>query len=190
MKYHVWTSDYNESYAQITKLPPELNDNLWKLHKGISCSDWFPENVTFELSPNSGIKLTDFIPNVLHFILVSDKLKSILEGASGQFEYFPIELLNARGKKVSKPYFLANLVGTLDCLDKQNSEFEMSSMDKSQVLCFKKLMLDKEKLDDKLNIFRLAEMTQLHIVTRDLAVEIKRNNDCEGAIFVFTDNYR
>ena len=190
MDYYIWGYDYAADYAQIKKLPQELNDNLWKLHKGIACSDWFPEDITFELDPNSGIKLADSIPNVLHFLIVSDKLKGILNEISSQFEFFPVNILNARGKKTSKPYFLANLVETKNYLDKEKSEYKMSNLDKSQVQYFKKLILDPGKIDKDISMFRLADMTQLIIVSHELAVDIKRNNGCNGPLFVHTEDYR
>ena len=88
MNYFPWENEIDDDLASISKIPSEINDDLWKLDEGISCTDWFPEDLVFELDPNSGIKLGDAIPNSLGICVVNDKLRSILEEFESSFEFY------------------------------------------------------------------------------------------------------
>ena len=117
MNYFSWKNETDEDIASINKIPSEINDNLWKLDEGISCRDWVPEDLTFELDSNSSIKLGDAIPNSLGICIVNDKLRSILEEFEGSFKIFPIKIKNAKSKISKKKYYIANLVGKVSCMD-------------------------------------------------------------------------
>ena len=98
-------------------------------------------------------------------------------------------MLNARGKNLPNAYYLANLVKTQACLDKEKSDFDMSELDTTQARQIRKLILNNDKIDENCKIFRLAEMNNLHIVTKELAIDIKRNHSCEGPLFLHSDDY-
>ena len=189
MNYFPWEKDDDEDLAFIKKVPDELKGNDWKLTEGISCSDWFPDSVTFELDPNQGIKLTDAIPNCLNIHIVSEKLKGILLDNSKHFEFFPVSIKNAKGKISKKKYYVANLTIKVNCMDMNKSKYKANLLDKSQARKISHLFLDEEKIPNDELIFRLGEMTDLLIVKEGLAKIIAIEEDCSGVIMTYLEDY-
>ena len=189
MSYFPWENKIDEDLARINKIPDSITEDLWKLDEGISCADWMPEDVVFELAPNSGIKLGDAIPNSLGICIVNDKLKTILSKADSNFEFFPAKIKNARGKFSTKKYFIANLIGTVHCMDMQASKYRMSKLDKGQAERITELVLDEEKIPEGKQIFRLGEMSQLLIVAKPTAMEIAVHQKCTGVNMTYLEDY-
>ncbi len=191
MDYYPWLKDdEDESFAWIWGAPRELMETDYLLQRGTPCEDWFPKDLVFELSKDHGVKLTDSIPNTDQFLLVSEKLKGLLEQrAPGvSIEFLPIRLRNQKKKLVAKKYFLANVLGTVGCVDTERSDFKMSSIDKSQVHRFYRLVLDEKKIPDEARLFRLAEDTGQLIIREDLAQDIL-NADCTGMMFIPLEDF-
>lgn len=147
MLYYVWSvDDTDESYAFIDEFGDEINRNCWKLDKGISCSDWFPSFPEIQIGELGGIKIPDYVENRFDFLIISQKLKEVLEEKSAAlFEFFPVNILDKKGRSIGKPYFIANLLDTVDCVDMDASEYQMGSLVKDQVSDFSLLVLDEEK---------------------------------------------
>ena len=189
MDYFPWEKDLDEALASINSTPDNISDQHWKLTEGISCKDWFPEEVEYQLDPTSGVKIADSVPNSLGIIICSEKLKSILEKRCSEFEFFPIKLRNAKKKIVSKKYFVANLVGTLACMDMKKSKYKEDELDKGQIRAISELHICDDKVPEGTQIFRLAERTRLHIVLDPLADEIAVDNKCSGVSLTFLEDY-
>jgi hypothetical protein len=73
-------------------------------------------------------------------------------------------------------------------MDKDKSDFSLSNID-GQVRRFRRLVLDDNKISEGTQIFRLAEMSHLYLVCRDLAVKIKRQEMCVGMDFIYIEDY-
>ncbi len=189
MEYLAWQNDIQDEYCYINKCPSDISDDKWMLTEGASCKDWFPDDLVFDLDPDSGIKIPDSIPNSLNIHIVSEKLKSILESESQEYEFFPITIKNAKGKKVAKTYYVANLLTKISCTDLKQSKYVESCLDKGQFASISKLVLDEKKIPEGTPLFRLGEMTELVLVSKELAIKIKRENGCTGALFVFLTSY-
>ncbi len=189
MQFFPWESEDDEDLEVVNKTPASLLGTKWKLTEGISCKDWMTEDVVFELDPNRGIKLSDSIPNTLNIHIVSEKLKDILDASGENIEFFPVTILNPKGKKISKPYFIANVVGSVKCMDLKSSEYRESAMDKGQMTRVSRLVLDEEKIPEGKQIFRLGEMTELLIVAEPLALKIAVDNKCTGVNMTYLEDY-
>ena len=189
MNYFPWEDDEDEDLAHINKIPIEINEDLWKLDEGISCKDWFPDELTFELNPNYGMKLGDSIPNSLSIKVISEKLKMLLEENCNNFEFFPVDIINPKGKKTRKAYYVANLIGTLHCMDLNKSQYRYSNLDKGQMARISELSLDESKIPKGTQIFRLGEMTELLIVADPLAEIISDKNKCTGIFLTYLEDY-
>jgi len=187
MNYYPW--EHDEDLAVISRIPASINDHFWKLHEGISCQGWFPEEVLFEVDPNRGIKLADSIPNSLNLYIVSEKLCEILAAADTSFEFLEVGILNTKGKNVGKKYYIANLVGSLMCMDADQSDFEQSNLDKKQVSWFRRLVLDESKIPEDKQVIRLGEMTELLLVSEELAIKIVREGKCSGVSLTYIEDY-
>jgi hypothetical protein len=190
--YYPWLrDDEDDSFAWLSpKDPEELGRNDWRLSEGVRCTDWFPSGLIFDLSKQAGIKLTDSVPNTSSLLVVSEKLRQVLaqEATGTVVEYLPIRLRNQKGKIVTKPYFLANLIGSVRCVDAKKSDFEMNKISKDQVSHFRRLALDEKKIPKDAKIFRLAEKTALVLVRQDLASAILKSG-CTGVLFQELEEY-
>jgi len=193
LNYFPWIEDdEDDSFAWLGGKPRELiesNDN-YLLKEGKRCAGWFPKDLIFDLSPDYGSKLTDSLPNTFHLLVVSEKLKDLLEARlpPESIEFLSIRVRNPKKKPVDKKYFIANVLTTVACVNKTKSKFVMSSIDKSQVNYFSRLVLDEKKISEDAKLFRLAEQTALVIVREDLATDILRAK-CNGMMFVVMEEY-
>jgi hypothetical protein len=159
------------------------------LHEGVSVKHWFPTDTVFQLADHRGIKLTDSIPNTLLLLIVSEKLKGVLEEKSGtEIEFLPVRIRNQRGRLVPDPYFIANPLGTLECVDTERSKFRTSEIRPDQVARFYNLALDASKIPPDTRLFRLKEKSNLVIVREDLGKDILRAG-CDGMTFLNIEDY-
>ena len=183
--YLPWTDSNDSSLARISPvLPDDLEEISWMFNgKDLSLKDAFPENVVLDLQEDRGLKLSDFIPNSHHSLIVSEKLKSILETSDSSFEFYKISIRNLKKRIEKKPYYLAHLLDSVECLDLDESDVRWSSLDSSQAARITKLVLDKSRIPEDKQIFRLAEMKGLVMVRKDLAFKIYREEECRGMLF-------
>jgi hypothetical protein len=191
MRYFPWLhDDEDDSFAWVMDTPKELMEKDYLLNEGTPCKDWFPEGLVFDLSKDRGSKLTDCVPNTDNFLIVSDKLKGVLESQAPEdaIEFLPVRLRNPKKKLVAAPYFIANLLGTVACMNKSKSKFTMNAIDKEQVSWFEHLVLDEKKIPKKKKLFRLEEKTTLLITREDLAREILKAQ-CNGMMFIPIEDY-
>jgi hypothetical protein len=192
VRHFPWLSDdEDDSFAWLGPNDPKgLGRNDWRLTEGVHCADWFPGGLVFDLSKQDGIKLTDSVPNTSALLVVSEKLRRVLEreATGAVIEYLPIRLRNQKGKVVAKPYFLANVIGSVRCVDVKKSDFEMNRISKDQVSHFRRLVLDERKIPTSAGIFRLAEKTALVLVRQDLASAIIKSG-CTGMLFQELEEY-
>lgn len=192
MTYYPWVrDDEDDSFAWITKDSDFLMHwmDSYLLHEGISVKSWFPTDTVFQLADHHGIKLTDSIPNTLHLLIVSEKMKGVLEEkSSAEIEFLPVRIRNQRGRVLQEPYFIANILGTVECVDRERSKFWCSDIRPDQVFHFYRLTLDGEKIPSDAKLFRLREKSNLVIIREDLADDILRAG-CDGMLFQEMDDY-
>ena len=190
MKYHPLVDHFDKSFAWMSDvLPDEVEEILDYIAFGESLKKHFPNDVTFNLSKQGGVKLTDYIPNNNAMLVVSEKLKDLLAKTGEDFEFYSVNIRDKKGRLVEKPYYLAQLVGSLPCLDWKNSDYENNDLIEGQVLYFRRLVLDAEKIPKNKHIFRLGEKEELIIVSHDLGYEIYRTHNCRGMIFQVIEEY-
>ncbi|WP_141589655.1 DUF1629 domain-containing protein [Myxococcus sp. AB056] len=185
MSYYPWVDDdEDESFAWLdSSRKEELDGRGYLLTEGIRCEEWFPKGLVFDLSKEGGSTLTDSIPNSFAMRVVSEKLKGILEEETpaGSIEYLPIRLRTPRKKVLTTPYYIANVLGTVACMDAKKSDFSMNAILKNQVLHFRRLVLNEKKIPKDVKIFRLAEQTRLILVRGDLGQRLV-DEDCLGVL--------
>lgn len=189
MNYHPWTHDDDDAFVQIDETPPEIEDKDFLLDEGRPASSWFPAEVIFDFSPDGGLKPGDSVPNILGLYIISEKLRSILESASSaRFEFLPVKLRNHKQKLLPEPYFLANLLDVVSCVDRERSEFRMNLLIKHEIRRFKRLVLDTSKLGPDTKIFRLGEKPEMVIIREDLAYTITAAG-CTGMEFMPMEDF-
>jgi len=190
--YYPWMEDdEDDAFAWVTKKSDFLMHCMdsYLLCEGVSVKSWFPTDSVFQLADDYGMQLTDSIPNTLNLLIVSEKLKGVLEEKSGaEIEFLPVHLRNHKGRLVAEPYFIANPLGTVECVDRERSQFRTSSIRPDQVFRFFRLAVDTAKIPPDARLFRLKEQTDLILVRQDLADEILRAG-CNGMLFLEMEDY-
>jgi len=189
--WYVWTDDEDRKFAQATSQPDFLLN--WKedylLHDGVPVSQVIPPDRVIELDKTSGTVIPDSIPNSLLLLLVSDELRGCLEKHSGaQIEFVPFTLQNQRGRKMKEPYFIANVLGRVDCMDRKKSDVDWSAIEPDSADLIRRLVLVPSQLPRKARLLRVGNVDGVFLVREDLAQELLRGPSY-GAFFQDLDDY-
>jgi hypothetical protein len=69
-------------------------------------------------------KFPDFAISDMGCPVVSARLKQLLEiNGVDNIEYFPASVIEKKGQQPKEGYYAANIIGLVDCIDKEKSEF-------------------------------------------------------------------
>lgn len=187
--FYPWMHVQDRKLVKIDEAPDIIRGEKYLLNTGKSCSDWFPDQIYFEMYNKNGTQLSDSIPNVLLLLIVSDKLKKILEAeASCEIEFLPINILDHEKSTLQADFYIANVLSSIRCMDAEASDFVPSSLDKNQVHHIKRLVIDNSKIPEKANIFRLGEEMDTVLVRGDL-VNLITSAQCTGIHFIDLEDY-
>jgi hypothetical protein len=162
-----------KEFASISTYPDEMEDP-WLLSEGASYAALFPAGLAAEMdTDHKGSKLADFVENSMQWLIVSERVRELLGKEPAQLEVFPLGILDKKGKRVEKPYFLAHLLGTVDCVDLEKSIFVRSSFKPAQVHTFNKLVLDPARIPSDATLFRIKEQPRTKIIRADLVERLR-----------------
>jgi hypothetical protein len=190
-RFYLWTDDdEDESLAPILRAPHDLVEHPKEhlLHAGVKVADLFPA-LTFDLEDGPGVKMGDHIPNALGLLLVSERLKAVLEArADAEIEYIPIAVRDRNKRPSRKRYFIANVLGELDCMDRGRSDLDVSDIDPDVADRIRTLVLDPAKIGVDVKLFRLKGAHHLFLVREDLCHEIL-DAGMTGIFFLDPDEY-
>ncbi|MFY2562072.1 imm11 family protein [Corallococcus terminator] len=192
MTYYPWVhDDEDDSLAWVEYTADFLLESPDEhlIHEGVSVNRWVPPDLVFDLSEDYGVKLSDSVPNLLGLLIVSEKLKTLLEKkASAQIEFLSIRLRNPKRRLVPNPYFIANVLGSIECVNLKKTKCTWSAMDPDQMHRIKKLVLDEPRIGPEANLFRLKEELRVFVAREDLGMSIV-DAKCTGMIFQDLDDY-
>lgn len=149
---------------------------LWQATVGMPLGAAYPSPPPdFEMSRRLGGKvLFDCVENTLSYLIVSERIRGVLEAhATTAIEYLPLRLLNHKKRYVSQAFYIANVLGQVDCADRARSRYVESSMRPGQFCDLTLLCLESARVDTKRNIFRLAQMPRVILVSEDLATALR-----------------
>ena len=136
----------------------------------------YPEDAEFQVHEDSGDMVTDFVNNLDSCVLINGKVKDLFveEGLGDEIiEYLPFKLLNKKGNPVSDElFYIANVLPKIMCLDMDKSKYKTHPR-KGTVWRISEIVIDPEKADPDLKIFRLGEDTKHIIFRSDLVDKIK-----------------
>ncbi|MBW2690369.1 MAG: hypothetical protein JRC99_10625 [Deltaproteobacteria bacterium] len=130
--------------------------------------DFLPD-AEFPIDPKWGDMIADVVPNVFNVLIVSKRVRDILQSEDvSDVEYLPFVILDKKGRIKSKDYCVANLIGSVDCLDAANSVFKDDPLEKGQIIDIECLNIIKEKVPEDKKLFRLEQRRHLFIIRNDL----------------------
>jgi hypothetical protein len=152
-------------------------DDDYELHQGISrINDW-PEDAYFQMNENfpDYIKLEDFIFNTNNVLVISEKFREFMENENlKNNEILPIAIVNHKGRIVIEKYFILHQLTLQDCIDLDESVVRLNEIDPESFQSVRKLVIDEDKVDPDVSIFRMARYPSLAIFRKDLAQRIQQ----------------
>ncbi len=80
-----------------------------------------------------------------------------------------------RYQPVHTDYYILNLVGSLDCIDMEKSEYRMGRIVKDRIKRIKNLVLDEDKIPAEAKIFRLVHKPDEYIVSDEVRKAFEEN---------------
>jgi hypothetical protein len=124
---------------------------------------------TVQLDPkHKGSKLDDFIDNKMEWLIVSEKVRALVAAEPNPCEVYPLTVLDLKGRPINAPYFFVHPVGTVDCVDLDESKYERDAMVPDLFLTIERLVLRTERIPPDRTLFRLKESPRTYIVRDDL----------------------
>ena len=156
-----------------SKVPDES-----KLTTGVSLKKVITKaGTTFSLSEDGGDMLCDFVANTSGVLIVSARARAVLEAeevkGEEQVEYLPFTLKDKRGRPTKGEYFIANILRTVACMDRDKSDFTQSPVTKTKLLGVDNLTVVPTKIPKDLKLFRLGEYPRVIVIRSDLVKRIK-----------------
>lgn len=156
---------------------PEGGPEDFAYDKGVSLVTQYPRTAEVQFSRNfpDHRKLFDFQPNINRALIVSRRVRDVLERleVSG-VEYLPVAIKDHRGKVVADDYSILNPLGAQDAIDMARSSVRMGSLDKTQISRVKQMVLDRPKIDPTAKLFRCSTYRTCVIVREDVAAAFEK----------------
>ncbi|OLD92126.1 MAG: hypothetical protein AUG84_02135 [Chloroflexi bacterium 13_1_20CM_4_66_7] len=143
-----------------------------------------PNPLRLVLSENSGDFRGDIIESLL--TLYSDKLKHALtDFGVDNVDYFPVELEHPETRRIEVGYWLANVIGLVNCVDLANSTFQQRSSGTGIIL--ESFTIDDTRAPHQ-PIFRLDEKATLVVINEHLKAHLDAAG-LAGVRFTRTEEY-
>jgi hypothetical protein len=130
----------------------------------------YPSGVRFQMAAEvAGLQVTDVLRNALGYLMISSKLKNLLEKHStAEIEFLPFTLLNHKGRVAARECHIANVIGTVECVDLARTEGSPSEIDPGEMLRITRLHLLPERIVPARDLFRIASQPRTLLVREDL----------------------
>jgi hypothetical protein len=153
-------------YCYSNHTPDGIGTRWYRLANGVPFGDEYPEtadDVRLRLGDDyPGLKLPSFIGNTARMLVVQEKAAAtILSHNVGQVERLPFVLIDHKGRVHSRDYVFLNPLEQIECLNLEASEVRKSR--KGEIKDVIKMVLDKNKERDFLDLFRLAEKPNVYL---------------------------
>jgi hypothetical protein len=145
--------------------------------RGVRMGESYPAaGVRFQMTPMvPGLRVTDIVQNTLGYLMVTARMKALLEAhAKAEFEFLPFTLLNHKARVASRDCYIANVLGTVDCVDVEKTQGRRSAMLPDTYARITRLVLDPERIDPERNLFRIASQPQTLILRDDLRAVLEK----------------
>ena len=148
------SENLDDEYANMGAMPDfDYHKEDFSWIQGSKFDGQWPGGLEYHIDPDCGDLVPDMITTGTP--LVTKRFIEVLESLGIEnFQTFEMTLLDKGSKKIEKEFFVFNLLDRFDCVDMENSVYK--SMEGSKRLYFKKIIIDKDKAENKL-IFRANE---------------------------------
>lgn len=185
MRYFHLLYDYENDADAISCEWDELYDiDRYDVEQGIYIDNW-DSGITLFYNSKEGNRVTDFLGNDLGWLIISEKLKSIIEDKKIKgIQFLSIKIKNQVNNTVLNNYYVANIYNLVEALDLENSDYSEYELDENEkVISVKKHAVKEEKVTN-MDIFRLKE-DKFPIFVSEKFIQLINNHGATG--FDFTE---
>jgi hypothetical protein len=163
----------------------------YNMMEGVSRSDDWPDDAQFRMDPDfpKDIKLEDFIVNENSLLVVSERVKSIVEAqAAVGNELLPVAVVNHKGRREKAPCYVLHQVTLQECIDLDKSVYTRNAIDPEHFSEMQKIVIDESKVDPKRGLLRMAHYPRVAVFRRDFADTLVQQG-ITGLMVVEFDQY-
>jgi hypothetical protein len=191
--YYVMQMDMGltSKFIYFRDRPPEYDGSLWRAGDPLAVP---PAAMTLTAVDEKPTALSDLLLAPSDMLVFSPKLVACLDAASVKnIEYFPIRLVDKKTGKITDDYRVANVLGSIACLDVDNSVVK-SFADGEGYRAVEEFNLLEDRIKPlpgtkgKPLIFRLAEF-KYHLLADESIKTACEGNKITGVEFVPTQEY-
>jgi hypothetical protein len=190
--YFVWQSDVAlyEDFMFVSRSPDGLNTGDWIRGERLVTK---PKAVTLVGDSKYASALSDMVLTQFQLPVLSPRAITTLEDLGIEnVEYFPVNIKRPKITAVEKSYKIANIVGRIDCLDKNHAIFATFSADPNKIRSLRQYRILEDKIADAAAggrpplIFRLGEFSY-HALVHDSVKNAFEKQKLTGAKFTPTE---
>ena len=162
-----------QDHCSVLSAPPEMTDRF-KAATGVRLGDAYASQTFCMADEVPGLLVGDFVHNALGFLMVRDRVRELLAThATAEIEWLPFRLLNHKGRVAEERAWIANVIGTCDCVDLARTTGTPKAGRPGQFLEITELHLDESRIDPQRNIFRIAARPRVVVVRDDLRAALE-----------------
>ncbi len=172
-----YPADNPKGYCTLEGL--EGFEDFEAVRQGFSLANSPPGQLTMAMyaeEPRNKV-LPDYVHNTKRLMVVSSRLKDFFETQEvSHIEYYPLEIIDHKGKMASDEYFVAHLVDPVDCIDADASAAKWSNLGLAtqRIRRMKKLVLDPVRMPNGRTLFSLKFYRRYPILAKDLAEAMEK----------------
>lgn len=169
----------DEDQCFIDSFVEGIEFESWRTGKGERLAPVYPKNARIPMSKKyPGIRLSSFLGNSINTLIGSTQLKEGIEKVCGKLdiEYLPFTLYDHRKRPYSQDYFIINPIGTFDCLDLEASDIDWSEERPDEILDIEEHVLDRKKMKDAPQLFRVARDSFTYVIGLELVRELQKRD--------------
>ena len=142
--------------------------------RGEKAAHLYPADARVYMSTKwKGTKLPDFVSNVESLLIVSRRVKEVIEKINQRpIEYIPISIHDQKQKLASADYFIVNPLGCFDILDFDACDVDRD--EKGAVYAVHKMVFSASKMKGKQipDLFRPKGDVTQYVISRNIAREL------------------
>lgn len=189
--YYVWKQDLTleEDFATFTNEPEAFRAKLWTSAEELNAPP------AFDLADDSDspTTLSDVLLTSFPLQVFSPKLKALLRDVGVRnIQYFPVTISGRDTREDVSSYQLANVVGAIDCLDLEHSEFARS-LGSGNIIRVSRFRILPDRVawqgnDSVPLLFRLGEFKR-HLLAHQSVKDACEKEGITGVKFVPPEQY-
>lgn len=155
MKYFKLILDDSNDNDVVVHCEDTHGFEQYELKEGNFLENW-NDNITFYFNLHDGNRFTDYLANNLGWFIVSKKFKDLIKKIEEDVQFLPVNVVDFESKyKIENDeYFVANVLGIVDALNLENSDYSVMDLDGEKIYSVRKYAVSEDKINNK-NLFKL-----------------------------------